>query len=343
MSFRQFTFTSDSTEARDVRAALRAAKIDFTPVLKPVFLENADALGGIEAVEGRFAVTHPTTGRAFEIVGSGYEPCGAIEALNWVQPFVDAGEAEIISAGSTGGGARVYVQARLSGSEVDVTPNDTIFASVNFATSHDGTLPACAGHSSVRVVCQNTMAMMARSLLFRATHRKNMRDLLEKGALEFRAQRELTRKQGETFRAFAKRKLDDKQLVRFVRETLAPGAGDNADQVVRHVDAIVKAAHEAPGATPGTLWGGLNALTYWATHERGNSDGARVNANMFGQGTALIGRAIEVATVFAEHLPMNELARESYANHATAAAEFGALLGKGRARISESPSLFDAE
>lgn len=328
MSFRQSRFATGSTESRDVKAALAAAAIDFTPVLAPVFIESPDHIGGIQAVEGRYAVKHPTTGRVFELVGSGYEPVGASEALAWIQPLVDAGQAEIISAGSTGGGARVYVQARLRDSEVEVTRNDTIFASVNFATGHDGTLPACAGHSSVRVVCQNTMAAMARSLLFRARHTRNVRDILEKAALEFQAQRAMTRDQADTFRRMAKRKLDDKALVKYVRETLSPGAGADAEVVVRGVDRIVELAHEAPGATPGTLWGGLNAVTYWATHERGRSEDARQDANMFGKGTALIGRAIEVATAFAEHLPMNELGRASYDNHATASADFGALLNR---------------
>lgn len=326
--FRQSVFAAGSDESRNVKAALVAAAIDFTPVLRPVFVENPEALGGIEAVEGRFAVQHPTTGRTFEVVGSGYEPVGASEALNWIQPLVDAGQAEIISAGSTGGGSRVYVQARLTDSEVDVVRGDSIFASVNFATGHDGTLPACAGTSSTRVVCQNTMAMMIRSLLFRARHTKNVRDILAAAAIEFAAHRKLTRDQADSFRRMARRKLDDKALVRYVRETLSPGAGQDAEITVRGVDRIVELAHEAPGATPGTLWGGLNAVTYWATHERGRSDDARVDANMFGKGTQLIGRAIEVATVFAEHLPLNDLARESYSNHATASAELNLLLGK---------------
>jgi len=328
MTFRQVTFAPGSDQSRNVLAALDAAKINFTPVLAPVFIEDADSLGGIRAVEGRFACKHPATGRIFDVVGSGYEPVGASEALNWIQPLVDAGQAEIISAGSTGGGARVYVQARLTDSEVDVVRGDSIFASVNFATGHDGTLPACAGNSSVRVVCQNTMAAMARSLLFRARHTRNVRDILDKAAVAFAEQRKLTRDQADSFRRMAKRKLDDKALVKFVRETLAPGAGADPEMIVRGVDRIVELAHEAPGATPGTLWGGLNAVTYWATHERGRSDDARMDANLFGKGTQLIGRAIEVATVFAEHLPLNELARESYANHATAAAELGLLLGK---------------
>jgi hypothetical protein len=56
---------------------------------------------------------------------------------------------------------------------------------------------------------------------------------------------------------------------------------------------------------------------------------------MFGPGQQLIERAFDVAFRSAEHLPMLELARESYANHATAAAELGALLGRPARIASE--------
>lgn len=337
--FRQTTFESGSDESRSVLAAIAKAGIGFTPVLKPVYLESPDALGGIEPIADRYAVCHPETGRAFEVVGSGYEPVGACEALPLIQPLIDAGEAEIISAGQVNHGARVYVQAKLTGSAIEVVKGDVIFASVNFATSHDGTLPVCGGHSSTRVVCQNTMQMMIRSLALRLKHTKNVRDALEQAVLEFNAQRAATKEQAERFRSFTRRKLADKKLEAFVRETLSPGAGKDPSIKVRHVDRIVELAHEAPGATPGTLYGGLNAVTYWATHERGKSEDGRMSANMFGTGTELIGRAVEVATAWATDLPLDivQQSRVASDNHATAGALFGDLLGKS-SRLPAEPS-----
>jgi hypothetical protein len=148
-------------------------------------------------------------------------------------------------------------------------------------------------------------------------------------------QRQDTKAMAERFRAFTRRKLDDKALVRYVRETLQEGAGSNPDVVVRGVDRIVELAHKAPGATPGNLWGGLNAVTYWASHERGRSEDARQNALLFGNGSQLIQRAAEVAAVFADELPLNivQQSRVAASNTATAGALFGDLLGKP-ARIS---------
>jgi phage/plasmid-like protein (TIGR03299 family) len=328
MTFRQTRFESDSTEATSVLAAIKSAGLDFTTSLRPMFIEDPDALGGIREVDDYRCVVRDDTGATFGPVGGAFTPVHTSAALGWIQPIVDAGEARIISAGQVQGGRRVYVQARLTGSDVDITPGDTVFSSVNFATGHDGSLTVSAGYSSIRVICQNTMAMMAKSLAFKARHTSGVHALLEAAALEFHAQRAAVKGQAERFRAMAKRKLGDKALVAFVRETLSEGAGADDSITVRGVDRIVELAHEAPGATPGTLWGGLNAVTYWASHERGRSEDARQNALLFGTGGQLIERATAVATALIEHLPHNELARESYANHATAQAEFGLLLGK---------------
>lgn len=342
MTFRQTVFEPGSTESTSVRAALAASDLAFETELRPVYLENADALGGIEPIEGQHAVVRTDTGACFGIVGDQFEPVQNDAALGWIQPIVDAGEARIISAGYVQGGRRVYIQAQLTGSEVDVTPGDTVFASVNFSTGHDGSLTVGAGYSARRVVCQNTMAMMIRSLALKLRHTKGVHEALEAARVEFHEQRQGIRTTAEKFRAFSKRKLSDKLLVSYIRETLKEGAGADPDILVREVDRIVELAHEAPGATPGTLWGGLNAVTYWASHERGRTEDARQNALLFGNGGQLIQRAVDVAAVYADQLPLDivQQAKVARDNSATAGALFGGLLGRP-ARIASEQA--DAE
>lgn len=325
--FHQTVFTPASPESRDVGLAVRAAGLDWQAQLKPLFIENSDALGGIEQVDSHRAVVRSDNGRRLGVVGTQYTPAQWQDSLAWIQPIIDSGEARIISAGMLGGGSKIYVQAQLLGSETDITPGDSIFSSINFANAHDGSLEAGAGYNSTRVVCQNTMMMMAKSLAFRARHTKGVRDAIAAGALEFQAQRAATREQAERFRFMAKRRLSDKNLVRYVREVLSPGAGNDESIAVRGVDRIVELAHDAPGATPGTMWGGLNAVTYFATHERGRSEESRAHSLMFGDGGKLIERAVEVAVHYADKLPSNEQGRAAYQNHASAKAEFESLLG----------------
>jgi hypothetical protein len=204
-----------------------------------------------------------------------------------------------------------------------------------FASGNDGSLSVRAGYTSIRIVCQNTMMMAAQSAAFKAKHTKGVHSALNGYTEEFQAQRQKLASAAELFRSLTKRKLSDRNLQRFIRETLSPGAGNDDAIAVRGVERIVELAHEAPGATPGTLWGGLNAVTYWATHERGRSENARREALMFGQGGQLIERAVAVAVQYADKLPSNELGREAYSNHATAKAELGLLLGRPARIASE--------
>lgn len=342
LQFRQTRFDAGANEARDVRAALATAGLNWTTTLEPVYLEDQNALGGIRPIDGVKAVVRSDNKACFGTVGGQFTPVHNDAALGWIQPLLDSGDARLISAGHVKGGARVYVQAQLTGSEADVTPGDTIFSSVNFATGHDGSLTVSAGYSSIRVVCQNTMAGMIASLAIKLRHTSKVHEALEAARLEFMRQREATKNGAETFRRFARKSMSDRNLARYIREVLSAGAGDDTSKVVRGVEDVFRAAHEAPGATPGTLWGGLNAVTYWATHERGRSEDGRMDSLLFGRGSELIERAVQVATVFADQLPDDHSrGRVAMASHATASAEFGALLGRP-ARISSEPTVIDS-
>lgn len=335
----QTRFDASSPESSDVRAALAKASLGFKVGAKPIFIEDPNALGGIRQIDGQRAITRLDNGDVFAVMSDGYTIVQNDAALSPIQEVIDAGEARIISAGYVGGGRKVYVQAEITDARADVTPGDSIFQSVIFANGHDGSLAVSFGYTQTRVVCYNTMMMAARSAAFRGKHTSGIHRALATAKAEFSEQRAKVREAAALFRQLTTRKLSDRNLVRYVRETLAEGAGNDDSIVVKGVDRIVELAHEAPGAQPGTMWGGLNAVTYWATHERGRSENGRADALMFGQGGALIDRAASVAFAYAEKLPSNiaEQSRAAISNHATAAASFADLLG----RPANIPSLND--
>lgn len=327
-AFRQTRFQPGSAESTDVLAALAASDLSFTAELVPVLHEDQDAIGGVAEIPDRYLSRRADTREPFDIVGGSYEPVQYSAALGWIQPLLDSGEARIISAGYTGRGAHGYVQAELVGSMRDVLPGDPVFSSVNFTAGHDGRIKVRAGTSRTRVVCRNTMAMMAASLQLSFRHTRGVHDALEAARTAFHAELEQADKAAELFRGLARRTLSDRNLVRYVRETLSPGAGNDESIAVKGVDRIVELAHVAPGATPGNMWGGLNAVTYWATHERGRSEDSRQDSLLFGKGGQLIERATAVAVQYAERLPYAEMGRAASNAHATASLEFGSLLGR---------------
>jgi hypothetical protein len=50
----------------------------------------------------------------------------------------------------------------------------------------------------------------------------------------------------------------------------------------RQLHEVLLSNEQAPGALPGTGWGILNAVTYWADHVAGRDKAARLNKSWFG-------------------------------------------------------------
>src|SRR5690349_18172027 len=99
-AFRQIHFDPSSDAARNVQAALQAADMAWQVGLKPVFVEDPSALGGIREIEGRKAVTRLDTGDVFDVVGKGFTPVQNTDSVinRWIQPLLDSGEARLVSA-----------------------------------------------------------------------------------------------------------------------------------------------------------------------------------------------------------------------------------------------------
>jgi Domain of unknown function (DUF932) len=336
-------FAKDSVEATDVRAALAKASMLWTPQFKPLLVETNDGFGTTE-VQSHRALVRSDNGRVVGIHGGAYTPVSTIDAFSGpLGALVESGAARIVEASEWQGGSKVSVTAEITGTERPITRKvgDVLSLRITFTNSHDGTSKTLGRYGALRLVCLNGAAAFENSAAFSARHTKGVHVKLEAWQVEIAQQVESYDKRVEAFRAMARRRLNDRALRSFIRETLSEGAGSDESITVRGVDRIIQLAHEAPGADPGSLWGGLNAVTYWATHERGNSDDSRAVANIFGNGMQLVERATALATRAIERLPLLELGRESYANHATASSEFGALLGRP-ARISHEPTVIDS-
>ncbi len=60
------------------------------------------------------AVRRSTDGKVLGVVGARYAPLQNKDAFKWFQPFLDAKEAALHTAGSLRGGSRIWVLAKLN-------------------------------------------------------------------------------------------------------------------------------------------------------------------------------------------------------------------------------------
>src|SRR5262245_43579746 len=133
-----------------VEEGLRLAGLDWE-----VRRERLFTAGGREAPA--YAVVRSGDGRVLGAVGERYRPLQNREAFAFFQPFLDAGEATLETAGSLAGGSRVWALARLNRRPVAVVPGDEVSKYLLLSNSHDGSLAVRVGLTPVRVVCNNTL------------------------------------------------------------------------------------------------------------------------------------------------------------------------------------------
>ncbi len=321
-------FQPGSEESTNVHAALAAGNALWHAVWRPLYVENPAALGGVEPVEGSRCLVRSDSGAPLGIHGGSYTELQQTRCFAGVQDVIDSGDCRIIRCNTYQGGKKVAIECELNAATGDIKVGSPVRTKLVFSNSHDGTSNAAASVVLEVLACLNGMTRVERLAGMKFRHTAGIHAKLEQWQLAFAAQRETTAQTVARFRALTSRKLNDRALTAYVREVLSEGAGADDTIAVKGVDRIVQLAHEAPGADPGTMWGGLQAVTYWATHERGRSEDGRAVANLFGTGGALIQRASEVAFELAERLPSNEMGRAASNAHATASLEFGSLLGR---------------
>jgi phage/plasmid-like protein (TIGR03299 family) len=241
-------------------------------------------------------------GKILGTVGPRYCVLQNDEAFRWFQPFLDAGEAVIHTAGSLRGGARVWVLARLQRDPLVIAPGDVVDKFVLLSHSHDGSLAVRVGFTPVRVVCNNTLAMAhdsQASRLIRVYHTRglqdhlsNLREAMNLANQEFEASAAL-------YRRLQHRAINQNDLARYVRLVLGTDDDPPSSRLTHLLEEIFRLHEEGRGSNlpgvRGTLWGAYNAFNEWLVYGRGSRQDVRLDSLWYGSGARLNERALDVA------------------------------------------------
>lgn len=154
------------------------------------------------------------------IVGPKTYPLQNSKAFDFFQPFIDAKEAALETAGSLCEGQRIWVMAKIQRDNSVIVPGDEIAKFVLLSNSHDGTTAVRVGFTPIRVVCANTLAMAhadKASKLLRVRHSKdvelnlkNIRETMNLANDEFEAT-------AEQFRLLANQQINASDLKKYVK------------------------------------------------------------------------------------------------------------------------------
>jgi phage/plasmid-like protein (TIGR03299 family) len=266
---------------------------------------NRAGLGSIHAFPEQKVLYRSDTRAPLSVVSSRYQVVQPAEILEFYRDLTEVGGYELETAGVLKEGRKFWALAK-TGQSATLKGRDEVNGYILLATACDGTLATTAQFTSVRVVCNNTLAIALSdgAGAVKVPHRSQF------DAQAVKRQLGIAVSSWDAFmvrmKALSERKVSDAAAEKFLRRVLTYSATSPADRDATTVnDRAIKAvaqlyAGRGKGAelqsASGTAWGLLNAVTeYCDHHRRARSDDHRLDAAWFGAGATLKQRAWDEA------------------------------------------------
>ncbi|VCU72502.1 hypothetical protein PIGHUM_04602 [Pigmentiphaga humi] len=238
------------------------------------------------------------------VVSNRYQVVQPREVLEFYRDLTEVGGYELETAGVLKGGKKFWALAR-TGQSTQLRGNDEVNGYLLLATACDGTLATTAQFTSVRVVCNNTLAIAlgASQGAIKVPHRSQFDPQAVKRQLGIAI---------SSWDAFMSRiktladcKVSPSMAQTYYRRVLARPEASPMPAPSARPDRTAEALYglftgkgmgaDLPSAS-GTAWGLLNAVTQFVDHERrARSLDHRLDAAWFGTGATLKQRAWEEA------------------------------------------------
>jgi phage/plasmid-like protein (TIGR03299 family) len=229
------------------------------------------------------------------------------DAFRWFQPFLDAREAALHTAGSLVQGARIWVLARLNRDPLVIAEGDEVQKFILLSHSHDGSLAVRVGFTPVRVVCANTLAMAHgsdASKLIRIRHSKSVHDNLENIREVMNLANQEFEATAEQYRLLATKDINQIDLRKYVRRVFKLGENVEVGSRMRNILSEIAGLTEAGigndiPSIRGTWWAAYNGLSEYLTHRHGRSESNRLNSLWFGSNANVNRHALDTAVEMA--------------------------------------------
>ena len=258
-------------------------------------LYRSDTKAPLSVVSGRYQVVHPQ------------------EVLEFYRDLSEVAGFELETAGVLKAGRRFWALAR-TGKSACLKGNDVVHSYLLLATSCDGTLATMAIPTSVRVVCNNTLAIALQG----ANAGTGAGSIKVPHSTSFDAQavkRQLGIAVGQwdsfmyRMKTLAERKVKTHEAMNYflkvICQTDQQGEGGGSgvpglanERALKKVQTLFEGHGRGAElqAAKDTAWGLLSAVTEFVDHEKqARSQDNRLDSAWFGQGAALKQRALEHA------------------------------------------------
>jgi len=240
------------------------------------------------------------------VVSQRYKVVQPREVLEFYRDLTEVAGFELETAGVLKAGRRFWALAR-TGKTATLKGNDVVHGYLLLATSCDGTLATMAIPTSVRVVCNNTLAVALQGATQAGAIKVPHSTQFDAQAVK--RQLGIAVGQWDSFmyrmKTLAERKVKTHEAMNYFLKVICqseqPGEGTTGlanERALKKVQALYEGHGRGAElqAAKGTAWGLLSAITEYVDHEKqARSQDNRLDSAWFGQGAAIKQRALDHA------------------------------------------------
>lgn len=286
------TYIQDAPSVDDM---LIKAGLDWSVVKTPVYAQHHDGLTNdptLVTTSDHFALVRSSDGKILDVCGKQYNPVQNRDALGFFKSFVEAGDATLETAGSLKGGRNIWGLANLGQNfHLKNNKHDQLKSYLLISSPHEVGKSLQIKFTSVRVVCNNTLTLALNSnAQFRMTHRVQFDEFNQERAREILGiARDESLQFEKTANTLSTQRISRDDALRVLQPIYQPDIDpvvliNSPDKYLSlSIKSILVANENAPGASPDTAWGLLNAVTYYSDHVASRSVDKRMHNAWFGK------------------------------------------------------------
>ena len=265
--------------------------------------ESAGSLGAIMSFPDQKVLYRSDTKAPLSVVSNRYQVVQPREILEFYRDLTEISGFELETAGVLKFGRKIWALAK-TGQSASIKGNDTINGYLLLATACDGTLATTAQFTSIRVVCNNTLAVA----LANGTGAVKVPHSTSFDPQSVKKQLGISVSSWDAFmyqmKTLSERKVKSHEamnyFLRVFTDPATTATGLSNERAMKKVQELYEGQGKGAelASSRATAFGLLNAVTEYVDHERrARSTDHRLESAWFGQGATLKRKALEQAVL----------------------------------------------
>ena len=277
---------------------MEKAGLDWTVEKHPTFAIINDE----PVITPAQALIRSSDNKVLTMVSDDWNPVQNIEAFEFFNEFVHAGDMDMHTAGSLKGGQMVWALAKVH-ENFEILGGDRVESYLLFSNPHQYGRGIDIRFTPIRVVCNNTLTLSLSGnsdTMVKLNHRRKFDADLVKSTLGIAKQKMGEYKDVAQF--LASKRYTAETVENYLKDVFPSLSKKDNSVMSRTAEEAMAVLETQPGNQfgRGTWWQAFNAVTFTTDHTTGHSNETRLQSAWYGQNRHRKVVALEKAVEYAE-------------------------------------------